>query len=103
MGHLLRDAPREDFGFYDAHFSFVEAAPGKRERRNPHVFRGRFINGTHRKDGSLHPVFRPKYVGVDISLEAHVEGVAEELRLALNSLVKKKAGAERPHKEESWR
>jgi hypothetical protein len=78
---------RRDWAY---HYTFTETLPAIVGKRNPHVFRGRYITVTRRDDGSLRPNFRPMPIGKDFSLDAYAIGVCNELRLALRGLVKEK-------------
>ena len=68
-------------------FYFVEAAPRMPEKRNPHVFVGRYITITRRDDGSLRPNFKPMPTGDGFSVERYALGVYNELCMALTGLV----------------
>ena len=58
-------------------------------KRNPHVFKGRYITITRQADGSLRPNFRPMKVDEYFSIERFAVGVANELMLALECLIEK--------------
>ena len=79
LGWLKRD--KED------HFIFVESLPQPVGKRNPHVFKGRFITVTRRDDGSFQPNFRPMPKGKGFSLERYAQGVYNELCIALGGLI----------------
>ena len=83
-----QDAEIEDFRCRDAHYTFVETLPWT-TKRNPHVFRGRYISITRRDDGTLRPNFRPMKVGKDFSVYRYALGVFNELMWALEDLVEK--------------
>ena len=68
-------------------FYFVETAPRMPEKRNPHVFVGRYITITRRDDGSLRPNFKPMPTGDGFSVERYALGVYNELCMALTGLV----------------
>lgn len=68
-------------------FSFVETASQMPEKRNPHVFVGRYITITRRDDGSLRPNFKTMKVGEDVSIEKYAIGVCNELLWGLTGLV----------------
>jgi len=68
------------------HFSFVETHPAT-AKRNPQLFKGRFITITRWADGSLHPNFRP--MPTNISVEHYALEVYRELIGALKGLVEK--------------
>ena len=59
-------------------------------KRNPRVYRGRFITVTRREDGSLKPNFRPLPTDADLSVEKYALGVANELMWALEGLGREK-------------
>ena len=81
QGQLTRDS--ED------HFSFVETLPTTDGKRNPHVFRGRYITVTRRDDGTLRPNFRPLKVEAGFNLERYAIGVSNELLWALGGLIER--------------
>ena len=83
-----QDASIEDFRCRDAHYTFVETLPWT-TKRNPHVFRGRYISITRRDDGTLRPNFKPMKVGKDFSVYRYALGVFNELMWALEDLVEK--------------
>ena len=85
-GVLRLDVDCEDF-LYDEHFTFVETVPQNIEKRNPQVFRGKYITITRRDDGTYRPNFRPMKVGADFSVERYAAGVANELLWALEGLI----------------
>ncbi len=87
-GVLRRDVTCEEFN-YDEHFTFVETASQTAEKRNPHVFVGRYITITRRDDGSLRPNFKPMPTGDGFSVERYALGVYNELCMALIGLVGK--------------
>ena len=44
------------------HFTFLENAPERKNRRHPHVYQGYCINVNRKDDGTLYPTFRhPEY------------------------------------------
>ena len=81
-----QDAEIEDFRCRDAHYTFVETLPWT-TKRNPHVFRGRYISITRRDDGSLRLNFKPIKIDEDFSIERYAIGVSNELLWALEGLV----------------
>ena len=85
QGVLRRDVDLDEFR-YDEHYTFVETLPWL-TKRNPRVFRGKYITITRRDDGSLRPNFKPMKVGADFSVEKYAAGVANELLWALEGLV----------------
>ena len=85
-----QDAEIEDFRCRDAHYTFVETLPWT-TKRNPHVFRGRYISITRRDDGTLRPNFRPVKMDGDFSPERYAIGVSNELLWALEDLIEVKS------------
>ena len=81
QGVLTRD--KED------HYSFVETIPTVTEKRNPQVFRGKYITITRRDNGTYRPNFKPMKVGADFNLAQYASGVANELLWALEGLIEK--------------
>jgi hypothetical protein len=91
LGVLRRDqdAEIEDFRCRDAHYTFVETLPWI-TRRNPRVFRGKYITITRRRDGSLRPNFLPvKMSGSSFTVEGYALSVCNELLMALEGLVER--------------
>ena len=88
QGVLRRDSDAfiDDFVCRDAHFTFVETQPWTC-KRNPRVFKGRYITITRRQDGTLRPNFRPVKMDAGFSPERYAAGVATELMWALEGLV----------------
>ena len=80
------DSIVDEFLCRDSHFTFVEV-PTTATKRNPHVFRGKYISITRRSDRTLRPNFRPMPTGKNFSVEHHAAGVANELLWALEGLV----------------
>ena len=70
----------------EENFTFVETQPTT-ARRNPQLFKGKYITITRWADGSLHPNFRP--MPADTSVEHYAFNVYRELLGALKSLVEK--------------
>jgi hypothetical protein len=66
------------------HFTFIETQPTT-ARRNPQLFKGKYITITRWDDGSLHPNFRP--MPANISVEHYAFEVYRELYKALKGLV----------------
>ena len=87
-GVLRRDVDCEEFR-YDEHYTFVETLAWN-TKRNPHVFRGKYISITRRDDGSLRLNFRPVKMDGDFSIERYAVGVSNELLWALEGLVEEK-------------
>lgn len=85
-GELTRDS--ED------HYTFLETLPPKVYKRNPHVYVGKYITITRKKDGSLQPNFKPIKEWNDFSALAYAKGVANELLWALSSLLEKEGSKE---------
>ena len=79
QGVLTRDT--------DEHFTFIETIPTPPEKRNPQVFRGKYITVTRRDDGTYRPNFKPMKVGADFNLAQYASGVANELLWALAGLI----------------
>ena len=90
QGVLRRDSDAfiDDFVCRDAHFTFVETQPWT-TKRNPQVFRGKYISITRRSDGTLRPNFKPLTIDRDFSIERYAFGVYRELHKALEGLVEK--------------
>ncbi len=68
------------------HYSFVETMPWT-NKRNPYVFRGKYITITRKDDGTLSPHFRPIRMGKGFSLERYAFEVYRELRKGLDGFV----------------
>lgn len=72
------------------HFSFVQNDPAKHRcatrKRNPHVYRGRYINVKRKEDGTMYPTFNlPRYTK-SFSFQDFCRKAAEEL-LVVGGLV----------------
>ena len=91
QGVLRRDqeASIEDFRCHDAHYTFIETVRRTAEKRNPHVYDGKYITVTRRDDGSLRPNFKPMKVDKDFSAYRYALGVFNELMWALEDLIEK--------------
>ena len=77
----------EEYLSRDPHFTFIETLPWS-TKRNPRVFRGRYISVTRRDDGSLRLNFKPMpKLGADLSVDNYAFEVYRELRQALIGLV----------------
>ena len=87
---LDHEADIDEFRCQDAHYTFVETLPQSAGKRNPHVFRGKFITVTRRDDGMLRLNFRPLKDDKDFSVYRYALGVFNELMWALEDLVEKK-------------
>ena len=83
-GVLRRDsnAVIDEFLSRDAHYTFTETLPWTM-KRNPRVFRGKYITVTRREDGSLKPNFLPVKMSDGFSLAEYAIGVSNELLEAL--------------------
>ena len=88
QGVLHRDSDSEvdDFLARDAHYTFIETLPWT-QKRNPRVFRGRYITITRRDDGTLKPNFKPMKTDKTFNVERYAFEVYRELRQALTGLV----------------
>ena len=88
LGVLRRDTEAEvdEFLSRDPHYTFVETDPWT-SKRNPRLFRGRYITITRRDDGSLRLNFRPMPVGVKV--DNYAFKVYLELRKALIGVIEK--------------
>ena len=71
---------RED----EEHFTFIETQPTT-AKRNPQLFKGKYITITRWADGSLHPNFRP--MPENMSVSNYAFNVYRELIGALKGLV----------------
>ena len=87
---LDHEADIDEFRCQDAHYTFVETLPQSAGKRNPHVFRGKFITVTRRDDGMLRLNFRPLKDDKDFSVYRYALGVFNELMWALEDLVEKR-------------
>ena len=87
QGVLRRDVECEDYR-YDEQFTFVETLPWL-SKRNPCVFRGKYITVTRRDDGTYRLNFRPLKLGEDFSPERFALGVYNETLWAVEGLIEK--------------
>ena len=87
---LDHEADIDEFRCQDAHYTFVETLPQSAGKRNPHVFRGKFITVTRRDDGMLRLNFRPLKDDKDFSVYRYALGVFNELMWALEDLIEKR-------------
>ena len=71
------------------HYTFVETIPSTNGKRNPHVFKGRYITVTRNDDGSLRLNFKPIRVNESFSVEQYADDVSGEIIRALEGLVEK--------------
>ena len=76
----------EEYLSRDSHYTFIETQPWT-TKRNPQVFRGKYISITRRSDGTLRPNFKPLTIDRDFSIERYAFGVYRELHKALEGLV----------------
>ncbi len=81
-----QDACIEDFRCRDAHYTFVETEPWT-GKRNPRVFRGRYITITRRENGTLRLNFRQ--LPANMSVERYAFQVFLELHKGLKGLIEK--------------
>ena len=86
QGVLRRDhgADIDEFRCRDAHYTFIEMLPWTM-KRNPRVYKGKYITITRRPDGTLKPNFRP--LPANMSVERYAFGVYLELHQALKGLI----------------
>ena len=91
QGVLRRDwdAEIEDFRCRDAHYTFIETVRMTADRRNPHVFNGKYITITRRPDGTLRLNFKELKMGAGFKVERFALGVYNELCMALEGRVEK--------------
>ena len=71
------------------HYSFVETMPWT-NKRNPYVFKGKYITITRRDDCSLSPNFRPLRMEAGFNVNHYAFEVYRELQKGLNGLVENK-------------
>ena len=82
QGVLTRDT--------DEHYTFIETIPPVAEKRNPQVFKGKFITVTRNSNGTYRPNFKPMpQIGATFSVDYYVFEVYRELRQALMGLIEK--------------
>ena len=81
QGVLTRDT--------DEHYTFIETIPPVAEKRNPQVFKGKFITVTRNSNGTYRPNFKPMKIDADFNLAQYASGVANELLWALEGLIEK--------------
>ena len=86
QGVLRRDhgADIDEFRCRDAYYTFIEMLPWTM-KRNPRLYKGKYITITRRPDGTLKPNFRP--LPANMSVERYAFEVYRELRQALTGLV----------------
>ena len=86
QGVLRRDhgADIDEFRCRDAHYTFIEMLPWTM-KRNPRLYKGKYITITRRPDGTLKPNFRP--LPANMSVERYAFEVYRELRQALTGLI----------------
>jgi len=85
---LDSEAEVDEFLAHDPHYTFIETEPWT-SKRNPRVFRGRYITITRRDDGSLHPNFKPMKTDKTFNVERYAFEVYIELHKALEGLIEK--------------
>ena len=85
QGVLRRDVDLDEFR-YDEHYTFVETKPWL-SKRNPRVFRGRYITVTRCSDGSLRLNCRPVKMDEGFRVERYALAVYNEVYMALYGLV----------------
>ena len=83
---LDHEADIDEFRCQDTHYTFVETLPWTM-KRNPRLFRGRYITITRKADGTLRLNFRP--LPADLSVDNYAFEVYRELYKALKGLVEK--------------
>ena len=88
QGVLRRDhgADIDEFRCRDAHYTFIETLPWT-AKRNPRVYKGKFITITRRDDGTLKPNFKPVKMDEMFNVDNYAFEVYRELRQALTGLV----------------
>ena len=86
---LDSEAEVDEFLARDPHYTFIETLPWT-AKRNPRVYKGKYITITRRPDGTLKPNFRPVKMDADFSTERYALAVANELMWALEGLVEKR-------------
>ena len=88
QGVFRRDSDSEvdEFLARDAHYTFIETLPWTM-KRNPRVFRGKYITITRRDDGTLKPNFKPVKMDEYFNVDNYAFEVYRELRQALTGLV----------------
>ena len=85
---LDSDAEVDERLCHDPHYTFVETLPLTADKRNPHVFDGKYITVTRRDDGSLRLNFKELKIGPGFRVERFALGVYNEICVALEGLVK---------------
>ena len=90
QGVLRRDSEGivDEYLSRDPHFTFVETLPWL-SKRNPCVFRGKFITVTRRDDGTYRLNFRPLKLGGGFNPERYALGVYNETLWAVEGLIGK--------------
>lgn len=86
---LDQEGTIDEFRCRDAHYTFIEMLPWT-AKRNPRLYKGKYITITRRPDGTLKPNFRPVKMDADFSPERYALAVANELMWALEGLVEKR-------------
>lgn len=77
-------------GMTDGNVYITETAAFTAGKRNPRVFDGKYITITRRDDGCLRANFKELPIGPRFSIDIYANGVRDELRKALASLLGKK-------------
>ncbi len=92
---LDSDAEVDEFHCYDPHYTFVETVSLTADKRNPHVFDGRYVTITRKDDGSLRPNLKqmPK-LGANLSVDNYTFEVYRELRQGLKGLIEENQGGQ---------
>lgn len=87
MGILRHDIPNKRNGYDDTHYTFIEMLPNFIGKKNPRLFRGKYITVTRRDDGSLRLNFRPIQMQEGFNAKRYASGVAKEITNALKGLI----------------
>ena len=80
---------KADYRCRDAHYTFVEALPWT-SKRNPRVFRGKYITVTRRDNSTLRLNFRSVRMDRGFNVVRFALGVGSELMQALEGLVEER-------------
>ena len=84
---LDHEADIDEFRCRDPHYTFIETVPPAPRKRNPHVFKGKYITVTRNVKGKLRLNFRPPRIEPGFSVEKYAIGVSNELLWALEGLI----------------
>ena len=87
---LDSEAEIEDFRCRDTHYTFTETESWT-EKRNPRMFRGKYITVTRRSDGTLRLNFRPVKMDRGFNVVRYAINVGNELMWALEGLIEVKS------------